>query len=108
VDAQEAAGAIEPLPEDDTPTSILQADPEPGEIVDRKEYPVLGATELTLSNGMRVSALLHHPNPADYNVSSKMYSAHTDCNTSLTVTTNIIASVLFLNHDALCSIHASI
>ncbi|KAA6421450.1 MAG: chloroplast processing enzyme, partial [Trebouxia sp. A1-2] len=54
VQRQEAAGAIEPLPEDDTPTRILETDPQPGQIVDRKEYPVFGATELKLSNGMRV------------------------------------------------------
>ncbi len=58
VQQQEAAGAIEPLPEDDTPTRILETDPQPGQIVDRKEYPVFGATELTLNNGMRVSRLV--------------------------------------------------
>jgi len=58
VQQQEAAGAIEPLAEDDTPTRILETDPEPGQIVARREYPVLGATELKLSNGMRVSQLL--------------------------------------------------
>ena len=54
VEQQEAAGNIEPLPEDDTPTRILEADPLHGQVVDRKEYPLLGATELTLSNGMKV------------------------------------------------------
>ncbi|DBA85638.1 TPA: hypothetical protein ACH3X1_005214 [Trebouxia sp. C0004] len=54
VQQQEAAGAIEPLPEDDTPTRIFETNPQPGQIVDRKEYPVFGATELKLSNGMRV------------------------------------------------------
>ena len=58
VQQQEAAGAIEPLPEDDTPTRILETDPQPGQILDRKEYPVFGATELKLSNGMRVSQVL--------------------------------------------------
>ncbi len=58
VQQQEAAGAIEPLPEDDTPTRILETDPQPGQIVVRKEYPVFGATELKLSNGMRVSQVL--------------------------------------------------
>ena len=58
VQQQEAAGAIEPLPEDDTPTRILETDPQPGQIMDRKEYPVFGATELKLSNGMRVSQVL--------------------------------------------------
>ena len=55
VQQQEAAGDIDSLPEDDTPTSILESEPEAGQIVSRKEYPVLGATELTLTNGMKVS-----------------------------------------------------
>lgn len=54
VEQQEKAGSIQPLPEDDTPTSILEAEPEAGQIVSRKEYPVLGVVELTLSNGMKV------------------------------------------------------
>ena len=58
VQRQEAAGNIDPLPEDDTPTSILEAEPEAGQIVSRKDYPVLGATELTLSNGMKVWLVL--------------------------------------------------
>lgn len=58
VQRQEAAGSIDPLPEDDTPTSILEAEPEPGQIVSRKHYPVLGAVELTLSNGMKVWLVL--------------------------------------------------
>lgn len=58
VERQEKAGSIEPLPEDDTPTSILEAEPEAGQIVSRKEYPVLGAVELTLSNGMKVDHTL--------------------------------------------------
>ena len=57
VERQEAAGSIDALPEDDTPTNILEAEPEAGQIVSRKEYPVLGAIELTLSNGMRVSCV---------------------------------------------------
>ena len=56
VQQQEAAGGIEPLHEDDTPTSILETEPVPGQIVDRREYPILGATELKLSNGMRVGS----------------------------------------------------
>ena len=59
VEQQEAGGSIEPLPEDDTPTSILEAEPQAGQIESRKEYPVLGATELTLSNGMRVGNVSH-------------------------------------------------
>lgn len=64
VEGQEAAGSIDALPEDDTPTNILEAEPETGQIVSRKEYPVLGAIELTLSNGMRVSCVPPHF-PAD-------------------------------------------
>ena len=60
VQRQEAAGSIDPLPEDEAPTSILEAEPEAGQIVSRKEYPVLGATELTLSNGMKVSSTCPH------------------------------------------------
>ena len=56
VQQQEAAGGIEPLHEDDTPTSILETEPVPGQIVDRRDYPILGATELKLSNGMRVES----------------------------------------------------
>lgn len=56
VQQQEAAGEIEPLPEDDAPSSILENDPVPGQIVGRREYPILGATELKLSNGMRVGS----------------------------------------------------
>ena len=58
VEGQEKAGSIQPLLEDDTPTSILEAEPEAGQIVSRKEYPVLGAVELTLSNGMKVEDAL--------------------------------------------------
>ena len=60
VQRQEAAGSIDPLPEDDTPTSILEAEPEAGQIVSRKDYPVFGATELILSNGMKVWRVLHY------------------------------------------------
>ena len=62
VQRQEAAGSIDPLPEDDTPTSILEAEPRAGQIVSRKDYPVFGATELILSNGMKVRRVL----PFDY------------------------------------------
>lgn len=54
VEQREAAGSIEPLSEDEAPTQILESQPEPGSVVSRKEYPVLGAVELQLSNGMRV------------------------------------------------------
>lgn len=40
--------------------SLLPEDyePEPGQITERKQWPKMGATELRLSNGMRVSGLL--------------------------------------------------
>lgn len=59
VEQQEASGSIQPLSEDETPTQILETPPEPGSIVSRREYPVLGAVELTLSNGMRVCVCWH-------------------------------------------------
>lgn len=58
VEQQEASGSIDPLSEDETPTQLLESPPEPGSIVSRKDYPVLGAVELTLSNGMRVSVYM--------------------------------------------------
>ena len=54
VDEEEASGCIESLSDEDTHTSILASEPEAGQVISRREYPVFGATELTLSNGMRV------------------------------------------------------
>ena len=57
VAAQEAAGEIEPWRQQDTPACLLPELPTPGSIVSRRALPALGATELTLSNGMRVCPL---------------------------------------------------
>ena len=55
VDKAEAEGRITPWEEADVPSSLLEEEPEPGSIVSEKEVPVLGGTELVLSNGMKVS-----------------------------------------------------
>lgn len=54
VDQAEAEGSITPWEEGDVPASLLEDEPEPGKILSEKEVPVLGGTELTLSNGMKV------------------------------------------------------
>ena len=59
VGAQEAADDIPQWSQADAPASVLPPDqlPEPGRVVSRRELPALGATELVLSNGMRVCAM---------------------------------------------------
>lgn len=47
-------GDIAPWDEEHTPDSIVDKLPIPGEVVQSKEFPDIGATELILSNGMRV------------------------------------------------------
>ena len=54
VAAMEAAGEILPWSQQDAPASLMAELPPPGTIVQRKELKALGATELLLSNGMRV------------------------------------------------------
>lgn len=54
VDAAERSGSIQRWSQEDAPEDLLAATPEPGHIVDRRHFPVLDATELTLSNGMRI------------------------------------------------------
>ncbi|BDA41495.1 probable zinc protease PqqL [Coccomyxa sp. Obi] len=57
VDQAEVNGEIGPPDtQADVPTSIIPAgkEPQPGEIVERHHFPKLGATELVLSNGMKV------------------------------------------------------
>jgi hypothetical protein len=54
VDAAEATGSIQRWSQEDAPEDLLVTAPEAGQIVDRKHFPVLDATELTLSNGMRI------------------------------------------------------
>ena len=58
--AQEAEDDIPQWTQADAPASVLPPDqlPKPGRIVSRRELPVLGATELVLSNGMRVCPVL--------------------------------------------------
>ena len=51
---KEAAGEIEPWSQEEVPTCLLPEMPTPGSIVSRRALPELGATELILSNGMRV------------------------------------------------------
>ncbi len=58
VDKAEAEGHITPWEEADVPSALLEEEPEPGSIVSEKEIPILGGTELTLSNGMKVMLLL--------------------------------------------------
>ena len=55
VDQAEAEGRISPWEEGDLPSSLLEEEPEPGSIVSEKDVPLLGGTELVLSNGMQVT-----------------------------------------------------
>ena len=73
VDKAEAEGHISPWEEADVPSSILEDQPEPGSIVSKQEIPVLGGTELVLSNGMKAS-------PA---TSDSASSQNTECITSI-------------------------
>lgn len=54
VEALEAGGGIGPWTEDDIPENIVAVPPVPGTVEASKEYEEMGATELLLSNGMRV------------------------------------------------------
>ena len=56
MDQLEIHGHIDPFPADEGPDSILPQLPEPGAITSRTEWPEIGATELQLSNGMRVGS----------------------------------------------------
>jgi len=60
--AQEVEDDIPQWTQADAPASVLPPDqlPKPGRVVSRRELPVLGATELVLSNGMRVCTVLCH------------------------------------------------
>lgn len=55
VAAAEAAGSIQPWPYEDAPVELVGELPPPGQITSRIELPELEATELVLSNGMRVT-----------------------------------------------------
>eukprot|EP00897_Mesotaenium_endlicherianum_P008456 jgi/Mesen1/7639/ME000004S07907 len=54
VAALEASGGIAKWQEEDVPEDLVAVPPTVGEVVASTEYPKLGATELVLSNGMRV------------------------------------------------------
>ncbi|XP_039071636.1 zinc protease PQQL-like isoform X2 [Hibiscus syriacus] len=54
IDNLEKQGSITPWDEDYIPEEIISIKPTPGYVVEQKEYSNIGATELTLSNGMRV------------------------------------------------------
>ncbi|KAF4371416.1 hypothetical protein F8388_001944 [Cannabis sativa] len=54
INAAEKEGKIAPWDEEQIPEEIVCTKPNPGEIVQQCEYPNIGATELILSNGMRV------------------------------------------------------
>jgi hypothetical protein len=55
VDAAEASGSISEWSHVDLPEALLQSEPQRGGIVSEVALEALGATELTLSNSMRVS-----------------------------------------------------
>jgi hypothetical protein len=61
VDRAEACGEIGPWEQSDAHTSVIPAgkEPQPGEIIARREWPDIGATELILGNGMKVLCLPH-------------------------------------------------
>ncbi|KAK8566816.1 hypothetical protein V6N13_002501 [Hibiscus sabdariffa] len=50
----EKEGSIIPWDEKYIPEELVNVKPDPGYIVEQKKYPHIGATELNLSNGMRV------------------------------------------------------
>lgn len=54
VAAMEAAGEIQPWSQQDAPSCLMPELPPRGTIVSRRALPELGATEMQLSNGMRV------------------------------------------------------
>ncbi|XP_062090969.1 zinc protease PQQL-like isoform X1 [Humulus lupulus] len=54
INALEKEGSIVPWDEEQIPEEIVNTKPNPGDIVQQCEYPNIGATELILSNGMRV------------------------------------------------------
>ena len=51
------AGAISPWSQAEGVTSIIPEEPQPGNIKEEHEWSLFGATQLTLSNGMRVRPL---------------------------------------------------
>lgn len=55
VDDAESAGELGPWPFEDAPAHLIEKLPPPGTIVSRVRLPEIGATELVLSNGMKVT-----------------------------------------------------
>ncbi|KAL9153344.1 hypothetical protein ABFS82_10G042100 [Erythranthe guttata] len=54
VNALEEEGSIFPWEDESTVEEIVRVEPTPGHVVQQLEYPIIDATELILSNGMRV------------------------------------------------------
>ncbi|KAF2950745.1 hypothetical protein DAI22_01g209300 [Oryza sativa Japonica Group] len=54
VNTLEQDNAIPPWDEEQIPEEIVSQSPEPGSILDKVEHPGIGATEMILSNGMRI------------------------------------------------------
>ncbi|PWA80900.1 insulinase (Peptidase family M16) protein [Artemisia annua] len=54
INALEEEGNISPWDEDHIPEEIVASKPNPGSVVEESEYSNIGATEVILSNGMRV------------------------------------------------------
>lgn len=54
VQALEESGNIPPWDEEHIPDEIVASKPDPGEIVSQSDFTEYGATELVLSNGMRI------------------------------------------------------
>ncbi|OEL21818.1 Zinc protease PQQL-like [Dichanthelium oligosanthes] len=54
INSLEEEKSIPPWDEEQIPEEIVAEAPEPGSIIDKVEHPGIGATEMTLSNGMRI------------------------------------------------------
>lgn len=54
VNSLEEEKSIPPWDEEQIPEEIVAQAPEPGSIIDKVEHPGIGATEMILSNGMRI------------------------------------------------------
>lgn len=54
VNSLEEQGRISPWDDEKIPEEIVSVEPNPGDVVQQLEYSSIGATELVLSNGMRV------------------------------------------------------
>ncbi|KAG8376095.1 hypothetical protein BUALT_Bualt09G0027800 [Buddleja alternifolia] len=54
VNSFEEEGSIAPWDEESIPEEIISLEPTPGHVAQQCEYSSIGATELILSNGMRV------------------------------------------------------